>query len=85
MRFEATVMNRRQFLNAVGVVATLPVGLFAAGSAPKNRRPNFVFIFADDLGWAAFTGSGRASGEPQQDQDWAWLLHKRLPKDTTGA
>ncbi len=51
MRLEATVMNRRQFLNAVGAVATLPVGLFAAGSAPKNRRPNFVFIFADDLGW----------------------------------
>jgi len=44
-------MNRRQFLNAVGAVATLPVGLFAAGSASKNRSPNFVFIFADDLGW----------------------------------
>jgi len=48
------VFNRRQFLNAVGAaaaVATMPSCAFSAKSSEKTRKPNFVFIFADDLGW----------------------------------
>jgi N-acetylgalactosamine-6-sulfatase len=54
MKPEAALMNRRRFLTAVGAAAAavgLPGGLFAAGPAAKAKRPNFVFIFADDLGW----------------------------------
>ena len=54
MKLKTTVFNRRQFLNAVGAaaaVATLPSCAFSAKSPEKSRKPNFVFIFADDLGW----------------------------------
>ncbi len=44
-------MNRRRFLTAVGAAVTLPGMAFAADSVRKAKRPNFVFIFADDLGW----------------------------------
>lgn len=47
-------LNRRQFIGAAGtavaVAALRPWGL-AAGSQSAKSRPNFVFIFADDLGW----------------------------------
>ena len=47
-------LNRRQFLGAAGaavaVAALRPWGL-AVGSDSVKNRPNFVFIFADDLGW----------------------------------
>ena len=54
MKSNHIVFNRRQFLNAVGAaaaVATLPSCAFSAKSPEKSRKPNFVFIFADDLGW----------------------------------
>ncbi len=57
MKSNTTIMNRRQFLGAFGAVAvrlgglTLPSCAFAANPAVKSKRPNFVFIFADDLGW----------------------------------
>jgi arylsulfatase A-like enzyme len=54
MESNTIVFNRRRFLNAVGeaaAVATLPSWAFAGKSAAKGRKPNFVFIFADDLGW----------------------------------
>jgi len=53
MESNTTVMSRRKFLSVVGAVAaaTLPSGAFAAGQARKQGKPNFVFIFADDLGW----------------------------------
>lgn len=49
-------MNRRQFLKAIGAGAAaaalvLPGKSFCADRTAKNRKPNFVFIFADDLGW----------------------------------
>ena len=46
------ILNRRQFLRAIvsGVVAlTLPHRVLA--SDPAKKRPNIVFILADDLGW----------------------------------
>ncbi len=47
-------LNRRQFLATVGVTAAT-AALRSCGSAAKaaarSVRPNFVFIFADDLGW----------------------------------
>ncbi len=49
-----TIINRRQFLAAVGAAAaavTSPSCAFGARPAGKSKRPNFVFVFADDLGW----------------------------------
>ncbi len=54
MKSGATILNRRQFLAAFGsaaAAAALPTCAFAADPAQKSNRPNFVFIFADDLGW----------------------------------
>jgi hypothetical protein len=45
-------VNRRRFLVAAGsgaAVALLPRLL--AAETPPRRRPNFIFILADDLGW----------------------------------
>ena len=51
-------MNRRKFLKNLGVgVAALSLPGFNASSqtgsitALKGKRPNIVFIMADDLGW----------------------------------
>ena len=53
MESNTIVFSRRQFLNAVGAAAvyTLPSWAFAGKNTTKGRKPNFVFIFADDLGW----------------------------------
>lgn len=59
MKHETTIygpaiINRRQFLAIVGAAAaavTLPSCTFGARPAGKSKRPNFVFVFADDLGW----------------------------------
>jgi len=46
-------MRRRDFLRAVGAgAACCLTGLSAAGSAGTQRKPNVVFILADDLGYA---------------------------------
>ena len=56
------IMRRRDFLKAIGLGAVslaMPgCAKGAAGTSPK-KRPNFVFIFIDDLGWkdASFMGS----------------------------
>jgi len=47
-------VTRRQFLHTSGaaaVGAVLPSWVFAAKSGQGTKRPNFIFIFADDLGW----------------------------------
>ncbi|MFC1676954.1 sulfatase [Planctomycetota bacterium] len=47
-------INRREFLRVVGVGAAavaLPNLSFAAKRLAKSKRPNFVFVFADDMGW----------------------------------
>ena len=54
MESNTTIMSRREFLSLIGAAAaatTLPSCVFAAGQALKQDKPNFVFIFADDLGW----------------------------------
>ena len=54
MESNTTVMSRRQFLTTLGAAAAgiaLPSYVLAAGQARKRDKPNFVFIFADDLGW----------------------------------
>ena len=45
-------MNRRKFLRQ-SLSAAAFAGFFssAVGAAPVKKRPNIVFIFADDLGW----------------------------------
>jgi arylsulfatase A-like enzyme len=54
---EATIMNRRQFLTTFGAAAvhlgglTLPSCAFGSRYTTTSIKPNFVFIFADDLGW----------------------------------
>jgi N-acetylgalactosamine-6-sulfatase len=47
-------MNRRQFVRGVGrtfAALALPAWALGADRSSKKRRPNFVFVFADDLGW----------------------------------
>jgi arylsulfatase A-like enzyme len=44
------MINRRQFLNAVGAITVAALGHRAIGA--EARRPNFIFILADDLGYA---------------------------------
>ena len=54
MKPDAMVINRRRFLTAFGTAAValaLPSCAFGARTPEKRRKPNFVFIFADDLGW----------------------------------
>lgn len=54
MESNTMIMSRRRFLTTFGTAAaafTLPSWAFAANTAAKGRKPNFVFIFADDLGW----------------------------------
>ncbi|MHC4432478.1 MAG: sulfatase family protein [Planctomycetota bacterium] len=54
MECEIKNLNRRQFLAALGAAAAdvaLPARRTAARGAARSTRPNFVFIFADDLGW----------------------------------
>jgi len=54
MKFGTINISRRQFLTAFGITAatlTLPSFTPAGNSSAKRKRPNFVFIFADDLGW----------------------------------
>ena len=54
MEPDTRLLSRREFLAAFGTAAataTLPSCALAADRAAKGNRPNFVFIFADDLGW----------------------------------
>jgi arylsulfatase A-like enzyme len=43
-----TTFTRRQFLGATGAALTLPLAAHGQGN---NRRPNIIFILADDLGY----------------------------------
>ncbi len=52
MESDTKALSRREFLAAVGAAAmALPSQSLAAGAAARKGPPNFVFIFADDLGW----------------------------------
>jgi len=54
MRRDFAVMSRRRFLSAIGSAAgalILPSWACDAHAAAKGTRPNFIFVFADDLGW----------------------------------
>ncbi len=46
--------SRRDFLKSAGAIGIglLPAGKFAMGAPPPARKPNFVFILGDDLGYA---------------------------------
>ncbi|MCP4263018.1 MAG: sulfatase-like hydrolase/transferase [Planctomycetes bacterium] len=54
MDFNTKKMGRRQFLTNLGVTAaalSMPSCTLATSSTVQRKRPNFIFIFADDLGW----------------------------------
>jgi len=56
------MMKRRDFLKAIGLGAAslvLPVRAGSATQSSPKRKPNFVFIFIDDMGWKdpGFMGS----------------------------
>ncbi len=56
-------MKRRDFLKAISIgAASLAMPGCAVGAAPK-KKPNFVFIFIDDLGWKDL----RCQGNPAKD------------------
>ncbi|MHC4435512.1 MAG: twin-arginine translocation signal domain-containing protein [Planctomycetota bacterium] len=45
-------MNRRDFLKASGaVVVTLALRSTAGVGQPSSKKPNIIFIMADDLGY----------------------------------
>ena len=56
---KGSFLNRREFLKAAGVAATLGLGgSVRAGAGDRanrkesSKRPNFVFFLIDDMGWA---------------------------------
>ncbi len=54
MQRDFTVMSRRRFLSAIGPAAgalILPSWALDVRAAAKGTKPNFIFIFADDLEW----------------------------------
>ena len=54
MKSKRGCLNRRQFLTACGATATSLFWSSLSGAAEKAaepKKPNVVFIFADDLGW----------------------------------
>ncbi|HEC03779.1 MAG TPA: N-acetylgalactosamine 6-sulfate sulfatase (GALNS) [Phycisphaerales bacterium] len=54
MKSEIGMLKRREFLAAFGAAAigaAIPSHLVSGKAAGRRDRPNFVFIFADDLGW----------------------------------
>jgi len=54
MVHDVQIMDRRSFVSAVGgtlALAALPMRLLMADEPSRRTKPNFVFIFADDLGW----------------------------------
>ena len=46
------VVNRRDFLKATAAGALGLAGLAAQAEGASKRRPNIVFIFIDDMGYA---------------------------------
>jgi arylsulfatase A-like enzyme len=51
VEIDRTMPNRRQFITAL--TGSTAIGTcFSRGAVDKTARPNFVFILADDLGWA---------------------------------
>ena len=46
-----TKRTRREFLRNVGIGAAALAGGMARAAGPDKRKPNVVFILADDLGW----------------------------------
>jgi len=49
-------ITRREF---VGAVASVAIGASAHASVPPTKRPNILFILADDLGWGDLSCYGR--------------------------
>jgi len=61
-------MKRRDFLKAISFgAASLMIPQSAVNARPK-KKPNFVFIFIDDMGWkdVGFTGKIPGSGRPSR-------------------
>ena len=56
-------LTRRKFISALASTTTLFVSRSKAASlhspSPPERRPNFIFILADDLGWGDLSCYGR--------------------------
>lgn len=47
-------INRKEFIQKMGagaLAASLPISLRGNESHTGDKRPNFIFIFADDMGW----------------------------------
>jgi len=65
---EQVIMKRRDFLKTIGISAASLMMPGCAVGAGSKKKPNFVFIFIDDLGWkdVGFTGRIPGSGGPSR-------------------
>src|SRR5687768_12400390 len=61
-------ITRRQAISG-SLAGALGMGLAARidGAAPRSRKPNFVFLLADDLGYADLSCYGRNFSTPRID------------------
>lgn len=61
-------MKRRDFLKTIGIGAASLMMPGCAVGAGSKKKPNFVFIFIDDLVWkdVGFTGMIPGSGGPSR-------------------
>ena len=53
--------SRRSFLKSIGAVAAASAAGLSGSNGFTAERPNFVFIFCDDLGWADLPAHGHQS------------------------
>jgi arylsulfatase A-like enzyme len=52
-------MTRREFVGSAVAASALAASVYAKGASPPARRPNVLYIMADDLGWGDLSCYGR--------------------------
>ena len=63
-------VGRRGFLSAAfGGASALAMGGGALARASQSRRPNIIFILADDMGWGDIGAYNRFSAIPTPNLD----------------
>lgn len=52
-------ITRREFVGSAVAASALAAGVSAKGAGPQARRPNVLYVMADDLGWGDLSCYGR--------------------------